>query len=264
VRLVHLGLGNFFRAHQCWYTEHTADAAGWGFAAFTGRSASPVVDDLTAQDGLYALVSRAADTDRFEVTGSLSRVHAAIEEDAWLRYFSSPEVVAATITVTEAGYLRGAGGGLDTARPEVRADLEALRHGSATPVRTAPGRLVAGLAARRRADAGPFTLVPCDNTPGNGALVERVVGDLAEMVDVALAAGTALGAAILGLIGLGGASTLADAASRFTDPGAAPPAAVTADPALATVYDRLYSSVPALIGSLDSVAALFARKVRRE
>jgi gluconokinase len=76
------------------------------------------------------------------------------------------------------------------------------------------------------------------------------------------AEGTALGAAILGLLGIGGAPTLADAASRFTDPEATPPAAVVVDPALAGTYDRLYSSVPALIGSLASVAALFTRKVR--
>ena len=29
VRLVHLGLGNFFRAHQCWYTDHAPDAGDW-------------------------------------------------------------------------------------------------------------------------------------------------------------------------------------------------------------------------------------------
>jgi fructuronate reductase len=165
VRLVHLGLGNFFRAHQCWYTEHAADADGWGFDAFTRRRSSPLVDDLTAQDGLYTLVSRASDGDRFEVIGSMTTVHQAADHEAWLRYLSSPEVVAATVTVTEAGYLRGPDGGLDTARAEVRADLDALRHGGTDPIRTAPGRLVAGLAARRRADAGPFTLVPCDNTP---------------------------------------------------------------------------------------------------
>ena len=37
VRILHLGLGNFFRAHQAWYTHHAADAAEWGIAAFTGR-----------------------------------------------------------------------------------------------------------------------------------------------------------------------------------------------------------------------------------
>ena len=38
MRLVHLGLGNFFRAHQAWYTDQAPDAADWGIAAFTGRS----------------------------------------------------------------------------------------------------------------------------------------------------------------------------------------------------------------------------------
>ena len=37
VRIVHLGVGNFTRAHQAWYTEHAPDAGEWGIAAFTGR-----------------------------------------------------------------------------------------------------------------------------------------------------------------------------------------------------------------------------------
>jgi fructuronate reductase len=187
VRLVHLGLGNFFRAHQCWYTEHAPDAADWGFAAFTGRAGAPMVSDLNEQQGLYTLVSRAADADRFEVLSSLSRAHAAADQDAWLRYFQAPELSAVTITVTEAGYLRGPDGGLDTGRPDVQADIEALRSNPTGLVRTAPARLVAGMAARRRADAGPLALVPCDNTPGNGVLAERVVRDLAQLIDADLA-----------------------------------------------------------------------------
>ncbi|HEU5389756.1 MAG TPA: mannitol dehydrogenase family protein [Streptosporangiaceae bacterium] len=187
VRLVHLGLGNFFRAHPCWYTEHAPDAADWGFAAFTGRGSAPMVGDLNEQQGLYTLVSRAADADRFEVLSSLSRAHTAADQDAWLRYFAAPELSAVTITVTEAGYLRGPGGGLDTGRPDVQADIEALRSNPMGFVRTAPARLVAGMAARRRADAGPLALVPCDNTPGNGELAERVVRDLAQLIDAGLA-----------------------------------------------------------------------------
>ena len=45
----------------------------------------------------------------------------------------------------------------------------------AASVRTAPARLVAGLAARRAADAGPLAVVSCDNLPDNGAVAARVV-----------------------------------------------------------------------------------------
>ena len=187
VGLVHLGLGNFFRAHQVWYTEHAPDAADWGYGAFVGRR-SGLGDAMSAQDGLYTLITRAADGDRFEIIGSVSRAHAGDDSEAWLGYFASPHVAAVTITVTEAGYLRGAGGGLDRDNATVVADIDALRRGgSATGIRSAPGKLVAGLAARRRADAGPLTLVPCDNLPGNGAVVARVVHDLAEAVDPRLA-----------------------------------------------------------------------------
>jgi fructuronate reductase len=148
VRLVHLGLGNFFRAHQAWYTEHAPDAGDWGIAAFSGRSRE-LPDQLTAQEGLYTLITRAADGDRFEVVGSLSAAHPGPDHEAWLGYLASPDVSGVTVTVTEAGYVRGADGGLDRDRPEVRQDADALRHDPAAPVRTTPARLLAGFAARR-------------------------------------------------------------------------------------------------------------------
>ncbi|HEX9623475.1 MAG TPA: mannitol dehydrogenase family protein, partial [Streptosporangiaceae bacterium] len=66
VRMVHLGLGNFFRAHQAWYTEHAADAGDWGYAAFTGRSPR-LADALLAQHCAYTLVTRAIEGDEFEL-----------------------------------------------------------------------------------------------------------------------------------------------------------------------------------------------------
>ncbi len=88
-------------------------------------------------------MTRGADADRFDVIRSIGAVHGAAEHEAWLGYLRSPEVAAVTMTITEAGYRD----------PATRA------------------RLLAGLAARRDADAGPIALVPCDNLPGNGAVV---------------------------------------------------------------------------------------------
>jgi len=185
VRIVHLGVGNFFRAHQAWYTEHAPDAAEWGIAAFTGRSAA-VADELRPQDGLYTLITRGPVGDEFEVISSLSAVHAAEEHAALLGYFRSPALAIVTLTVTEAGYRRGADGGLDLADAEVAADLAALRAAPDAAVRTAPGRLVGGLLARRAAGLGPLAIVSCDNLSGNGEALARVVHDLALEVDQTL------------------------------------------------------------------------------
>ena len=40
--------------------------------------------------------------------------------------------------------------------------------------------------ARRAADAGPLTVVPCDNLPENGRVAATVVGDFAELLDPSL------------------------------------------------------------------------------
>jgi fructuronate reductase len=187
VRIVHLGLGNFLRAHQAWYTANAPDAADWGIAAFTGRRPD-TADDLRPQDGLYTLITREADGDTFDVLGSLAAVHPAADHEAYLGYLQRPETAVVTITVTEAGYLRGPDGRLDQGRPVVGSDLAALRQDQSAPVASLPGKLVAGLLARRAAGAGAITILSCDNLPHNGPVTRSVVADLAAAVD-----GTLLG-----------------------------------------------------------------------
>jgi fructuronate reductase len=186
VRIAHLGPGNFFRAHQAWYTEHAPDAAEWGIAAFAGRR-GVVARDLAAQDGLYTLLVRAADGDRPEIVSAVSTVSA--ELDDWRKCFARPELALVTSTVTEAGYRRASDGGLDTGDSEVAADIAALSaHGTDAEVVTAPGKLALGLAVRRAHDLPGLAVVPCDNVPDNGAMAARVVGELAAAVDPGLAA----------------------------------------------------------------------------
>ena len=187
VRHVHLGLGHFFRAHQAWYTAHAPDAGEWGIAAFTGRRRE-IAETLAAQDGLYTLITRGPEGDAFEVIPSLSAVHAAADHDAFLAYLADPAVSVVTSTITEAGYRRGSAGGLDTADPDVGADVATLRADRRGKVRTAPARIAAGLLARRAAGSGAITVVACDNLPDNGAVTRRVVTELADAVDPTLRA----------------------------------------------------------------------------
>ena len=191
VRIVHLGLGNFHRAHQAWYTAHADDAASWGIAAFTGRRPD-AANDLAPQDGLYTLIVRSADEDRFELIDSIVQVHPASEHQAFLGYLRRPEVAVVTITLTEAAYLRGPDGRLSVDNADVINDLHALEADSTAPVTTLPAKLVAGLAARRAAGAGPITILSCDNLPHNGAVTATIVADLAERLDSGRAQSTGL------------------------------------------------------------------------
>lgn len=157
MRALHLGLGNFFRAHQAWYTQH-ADP-GWGIAAFTGRGPEAAVR-LAAQDCRYTLDVRGPDGDTYEQIRAVASAHAGDDETAWLGYWADPDVVLLTMTITEAGYRAG----------------------------PAISRIVAGLRARWLADAGPMTVIPCDNLPGNGDVLSNLVVGLAAQVDPELPA----------------------------------------------------------------------------
>ena len=165
VRMVHLGVGNFHRAHQAWYTAHSPDADQWGIAAFTGRR-SDTADALRPQDGLYTLITRSAEGDTFELIGALSAVHAAAEHETYLDYLGRPELAVITITVTEAGYLRGADGHLDAGRDVVASDVQALRSDPRGPVASLPAKLVAGLLARRAAATAGLPSVPVSRRGG--------------------------------------------------------------------------------------------------
>lgn len=89
IRMVHIGLGNFHRAHQAWYTAHAGDGNDWGYASFTGVGPR-TADALRPQDGLYTLIVRSSEGDSFETIGALSAVHAAAEFDAYLDYLCRP------------------------------------------------------------------------------------------------------------------------------------------------------------------------------
>ncbi|MFT4166986.1 MAG: mannitol dehydrogenase family protein [Microlunatus sp.] len=188
VRMVHIGLGNFHRAHQAWFTAHAPDAAEWGYASFTGTSPR-AADALRPQDGLYTLIVRGSEGDSFETVSTLSAVHAADEHAAYLGYLARPEVAIVTVTVTEAGYLRGPDGHLDLDDQTLREDLALLRSDPAQRVRSLPARLLAGLLERRSAigtAAGDLTILSCDNLPNVGAATKTVVYDLASLVDESL------------------------------------------------------------------------------
>jgi fructuronate reductase len=144
VGIVHLGVGAFHRAHQAVYTDSILAAdPEWGIAGFTQRSAT-VRDQLAPQDCLYTVLERGVGAGPPRVIGALREIGLAPELAARI---ADPAVRVVTLTVTEKGYRAG----------------------------NAVERLVAGLELRRRADAGPVSVLPCDNLPANGTTLRRIV-----------------------------------------------------------------------------------------
>ncbi|MFT4217033.1 MAG: mannitol dehydrogenase family protein [Micropruina sp.] len=178
VRIVHLGLGDFFRSHQAWYTDRAADADRWGIAAFSGRSKG-INSELARQENLYTLVGVGPERNDYRVVSSIAETHSGTDVDALLNYLADPQVTVVTLTITEAGYRHSELGRIDLENDDVAADVAAIEAGNLHAVRTAPGKLVAGLIERRRAGAGPITLVSCDNMPDNGTVLSVVLGGLA-------------------------------------------------------------------------------------
>lgn len=175
VRLVHLGLGAFFRAHQAWYTQlanELDDTEPWGINALTGRRPD-AADLLNAQDCRYTLVERGPDGDRGIDIRSIVQAGPGADPDTYRGAISDPDVAVITSTITEKGYLVG--------------DDDAARIRAGQAPGSAIGRLVDGLRVRRDHGGGPLAMVPCDNLTANGEHTERVVLGLAEQVDPGLA-----------------------------------------------------------------------------
>ncbi|GAA3342108.1 mannitol dehydrogenase family protein [Curtobacterium pusillum] len=192
IRIVHLGVGAFHRAHQAWYTAAVDADHQWGIAGFTGRSAT-VAEQLAPQGGLFTLIERSASGDTATVVDSIVEVNDGAETDRLVELLAAEPTAIVTLTITESGYRLGADGTPDLGDEQVAHDLEVLGSRIASsgdvlaagvhePLRTVLGRLVLGLAARRRAGAAGLAIVPCDNVPDNGAWVATGVRAFAAAV----------------------------------------------------------------------------------
>jgi fructuronate reductase len=182
VGIVHLGIGAFHRAHQAVYTADAMERDGgdWGILGVAQRRAT-AVEALAPQEGLFSVIERGPEKDDVTILASVRDVLLAPQEPERLAdAIADPRVHVVTLTVTEKGYPRDrATGGLRLDDLEVASDL------AGGPPRTAIGQLARGIALRAAGgEAGPLTLVSCDNLPRNGEVLGRLVRDfLARLPD---------------------------------------------------------------------------------
>ncbi|MGH1445555.1 MAG: mannitol dehydrogenase family protein [Cognatishimia sp.] len=186
--IVHIGVGNFHRAHQAWYLHQLMQnglAHDWAIIGAGVRSYDAAMRErLVAQDCLTTLIEVSAGGPSAEVVGSMID-YLPIEEDCatLIRQMADPAIRIVSLTVTEGGYfIAPTDGGFELGHPDIQHDVA---HPEAP--RTAFGAIVAALNVRRQTGAGAFTVLSCDNLRGNGTITRQTVVSLARQSNPGLA-----------------------------------------------------------------------------
>jgi mannitol 2-dehydrogenase len=185
--ILHIGVGNFHRAHQAVYLDELFNKGLSRDFALVGAgvraSDAAMRDALKGQDWLTTVVEQEAHASGARVTGSMVDFLTPGDTAAVLAALANPQIRIVSLTITEGGYyISPATQRFDPAHPDIAADARNF----AAP-KTAFGLIAAALKQRRDSGGKPFTVMSCDNIPGNGHVTENAVAGLAELVDPALA-----------------------------------------------------------------------------
>jgi mannitol 2-dehydrogenase len=186
--IVHIGLGNFHRAHMAVYLDDLfalGEAHDWAIIGAGVRAPDAKMREaLKAQDCLSTIIELDPKGKRARRVGAMiDFVPVDPANGPLIAAMSRPEIRIVSLTVTEGGYyINAATGRFDPTHPDIAAD-------GANPSApgTAFGAIVAALKARRAAGVAPFTVMSCDNLPGNGHVTAAAVIGTARLSDTAFA-----------------------------------------------------------------------------
>ncbi len=186
--IVHIGLGNFHRAHMAVYLDDLfalGESHDWAIIGAGVRAPDAKMREaLKAQDCLSTVIE-------LDPAGkSARRIGAMIDfvpvdptNAPLIAAMSRPEIRIVSLTVTEGGYyINAATGQFDPTHPDIVADGK-----SPGKPATAFGAIVAALKTRKATGIPPFTVMSCDNLPGNGHVTEAAVIGTARLSDPAFA-----------------------------------------------------------------------------
>ncbi len=181
--ILHFGVGNFHRAHQAVYLDLLMSAGKAHDWAIVGAGVRPsdtaMRDALAAQDWLTTLVELGDEPASARVIGPMIDFIPVDDRDRLIATLAAPEIRIVSLTITEGGYfLDSATGRFDARHPDIVADAT-----RPDDPHTVFGLILKGLRARRAAGVAPFTVMSCDNIPGNGEVTRQTLAGLATLSD---------------------------------------------------------------------------------
>lgn len=181
--IVHFGVGNFHRAHQAVYLDALFNLGldhDWGLVGAGVRANdADMRKKLLGQDYFTTVVEQEADRTSARVTGAMIDFLPVGDLAAISEALADPKIRIVSLTVTEGGYyIDPASQRFDANHPDILAD-------SANPEapKTVFGLILLGLQLRKERGVPPFTVMSCDNIPGNGHVTQNAVAGLAELIN---------------------------------------------------------------------------------
>lgn len=185
--IVHFGVGNFHRAHQAVYLDDlfaTGSDHDWALIGAGVRDADEAMrQKLKAQDWLTTVVEQEADSSAARITGGMIDYLKPGDTAAIIEQLADPAIRIVSLTITEGGYyIDPASQKFDPTHPDIAWDAKNI-----DAPKTVFGLIVAGLRLRRQRGIAPFTVMSCDNIPGNGHVTQNAILGLANLVDPILA-----------------------------------------------------------------------------
>lgn len=168
--ILHIGVGNFHRAHEEFYTNCLlADPAqyGWGICGVALLPGDErLYRALKEQEGLYTLTvcGRNGVDMTYEIGSMVGLIWGVENPGAVIDAIAAEQTRIITLTITEGGY------NMDKASGEFMLDEANVRHDLQHPERpfTVFGFVAAGLRERMQAGNRPVTILSCDNLQHNG------------------------------------------------------------------------------------------------
>lgn len=172
--ILHIGVGNFHRAHQAMYLNRLfemGEGLDWAIVGAGLMSYDKSMRDrLQGQNWLTTVVELDPDGLSAQVCASMIDF-VDIDPTVLITRLSDPDIKIVSLTITEGGYFVDPNtGGFDATHPDILADL----HDSTRP-KTVFGVLVAALVQRKADGIAPFTIMSCDNLPENGHIARQAV-----------------------------------------------------------------------------------------
>ena len=184
--ILHLSVGNFHRGHMAVYLDELFEQGedlDWGVVGAGLRpSAVDMRETLKAQDYLTTVVELEPKAMSAQIISSMIDFLPS-DPNLICDALSDGKIRIVSLTITESGYY------IDAATGEFEADHPEMISDAKSPDTPASlfGVIVKALKARRDAGIEPFTVLSCDNLPGNGSLTRQTVVGLAGLSDPELA-----------------------------------------------------------------------------